>query len=61
MKIPFENDIEKVICLSASYILTTKDKRLFSWGWNEHGNLGSGDKKNRDSPTEIKFLIDENS
>ena len=26
-------------------------KQLYSWGWNEHGNLGLGDKVDRHEPT----------
>jgi len=26
------------------------DDKVYSWGWNEHGNLGTDDKCNRFQP-----------
>ena len=28
---------------------------LYSWGWNEHGNLALGDKVDRTEPTLVPF------
>lgn len=29
------------------------DCSIYSWGWNEHGNLGQNDTKNRSYPQEL--------
>ena len=29
---------------------------LYGWGWNEHGNLGLGDRNNRHEPTKIRRI-----
>ena len=28
---------------------------LYAWGWNEHGNLGLGDKLDRSVPERVNF------
>ena len=35
-------------------LFVIEDGKAFGWGWNEHGNLGTGDFKNRTSPVMIK-------
>ena len=46
--------------MSESFILHTVDSEqsesLFTWGWNEHGNLGHGDKLDRHKPERIENL-----
>jgi len=34
--------------------LNNIDKNFYSWGWNEHSNLGTGDSKNVWNPICIK-------
>jgi alpha-tubulin suppressor-like RCC1 family protein len=36
--------------MSESFVAITEqnaEPAVFTWGWNEHGNLGIGDKKDR--------------
>lgn len=35
-----------------------KSNRLWTWGWNEHGNLNLGHDENMYEPVEIKPLLD---
>jgi alpha-tubulin suppressor-like RCC1 family protein len=43
----FESEIKDVICMSESFLVQTIDEKIYTWGWNEHGNLGLGDRKDR--------------
>ena len=45
----------KISCL---ILLLTDEGQLFSWGWNEHGNLGLGDTKDRNTPSLVEALGD---
>ncbi len=38
----------------ASYVVT-QDDELYVWGWNEHGNLATGDKEDRHSPVKLNL------
>ena len=29
--------------MNESIFITTTDQKLYGWGWNEHGNFGTGD------------------
>lgn len=53
-RIPSEawNDapIDKIVC-GCEHTLLLAGGQLFSWGWNEHGNLGVGHEHDRHSPT----------
>jgi alpha-tubulin suppressor-like RCC1 family protein len=31
--------------------------QVFGWGWNEHGNLGLGDERDRHSPQLIDSIV----
>ena len=37
-----------------------KEGRVFAWGWNEHGNCGTGDTINVPRPTQISFNASKN-
>ena len=57
-----ECKITKVHCMAESFLAEAESceegsRGLFSWGWNEHGNLGVGDKVDRHAPTEVPFLL----
>eukprot|EP00347_Sterkiella_histriomuscorum_P013418 403364780 len=57
-------NIQDVYAQSEAFIIKTKENQLYSWGWNEHGNLALGDKIDRHEPTLIEnlpFEIDQNS
>jgi secretion-regulating guanine nucleotide exchange factor len=45
--------IEKIVCGSESCLALDKDKNIFSFGWNEHGNCGCGHKLNVYHPAAI--------
>lgn len=47
--------------MSESFIAIVKEAdqtSLYAWGWNEHGNLGLGDKQDRHKPTLVCHLTD---
>ena len=46
-------DIEEMESGSEHVVVISKGNEVFSWGWNEHGNLGTGDNTNRAVPTAI--------
>jgi secretion-regulating guanine nucleotide exchange factor len=33
--------------------ISSAESRLFSWGWNEHGNCGNGNTINCSHPTKV--------
>ena len=41
--------------MAESFIVKYSDY-LYTWGWNEHGNLGLGDKKDRFIPTKVNDI-----
>lgn len=49
-------EIKAFCCASeACYALTEND--LYVWGWNEHGNLATGDREDRLQPESLKTNI----
>lgn len=40
----------------AGYVVTEEDK-VYVWGWNEHGNLATGDKEDRISPVKLDINL----
>ena len=50
--------MRKIYAKSEAYIVETEDDKLYSWGWNEHGNLGLGDKLDRNKPCMIDVMFD---
>ncbi|XP_023321398.1 secretion-regulating guanine nucleotide exchange factor isoform X5 [Eurytemora carolleeae] len=47
--------VRKVISGSEHCLALDGEGRVYSWGWNEHGNCGTGDTENVSSPTKIQF------
>ncbi|KAH3743476.1 ADPribosylation factor subfamily protein [Pelomyxa schiedti] len=47
-------------CTASHSIAVTKKNSVYSWGSNEHGQLGLGDTLNRSTPTEIATLKGKN-
>jgi alpha-tubulin suppressor-like RCC1 family protein len=46
--------------MSESFVAITEqnaEPAMFTWGWNEHGNLGIGDKKDRNQPVIIEHKM----
>ena len=41
---------------AAHCVAIAEDGRVFTWGRNENGQLGHGDKDDRAAPTEVKGL-----
>lgn len=40
--------------MAESFVMRNKEGEIYAWGWNEHGNLGTGDKTDRYNPTHIE-------
>ena len=38
--------------------MTSGEQKLYTWGWNEHGNLGVGDRKDRSAPSLVNLKIE---
>ena len=47
----FSNGVCRVAAGAEHSLALTRAGQLWSWGWNEHGNLGQGDTTDRDTPT----------
>jgi alpha-tubulin suppressor-like RCC1 family protein len=41
------------VCMGSEHSLALLNDVAFAWGWNEHGNLGTGDTNDRFEPQEI--------
>ena len=56
--------VKSLHCMSESFILhsITADEQdsLYTWGWNEHGNLGHGDKVDKNKPERIRDISNVN-
>lgn len=52
--VPLCQAVTDIACGSEHTVALTCDAQLFSWGWNEHGNLGTGDTANRFSPFMVR-------
>ena len=46
--------------MSESFILhlneVDESESIYTWGWNEHGNLGHGDKVDRNKPEKVENI-----
>ncbi|XP_065077592.1 secretion-regulating guanine nucleotide exchange factor [Ochlerotatus camptorhynchus] len=51
-----ESKVEK-FCLGSQHGLALAVDGLYTWGWNEHGNCGTGGVENVTSPTRIEALV----
>ena len=49
-----KEEISKLIVLNESFFILSKSSNLYGWGWNEHGNLGTGNTVDLDEVTLIK-------
>ena len=38
-------------------LFVIQNGKAFAWGWNEHGNLGTGDYENRNRPVMVKGKV----
>ncbi|KAJ8956887.1 hypothetical protein NQ318_014304 [Aromia moschata] len=52
-KIPLLSNVIQLSLGSEHNLSVTGDGKLYSWGWNEHGNCGTGDRKDVKIPTQI--------
>ena len=52
-----EEVIQKFICLNESFFIITDKQNLYGWGWNEHGNFGTGDTEDLNELTFIKTNV----
>jgi alpha-tubulin suppressor-like RCC1 family protein len=46
--------VAQVVCGSEHVVALTEEGEVLSWGWNEHGNLGTGDVKDRFFPQRLE-------
>ncbi len=51
-----QGSVVDIACGSEHCLLLTAKGSLFTWGWNEHGNLGHGDRDNYTAPQLVKGL-----
>ena len=52
-----KEQVNDVVCGMNHTILTTNHGAMFSFGVNEHGELGLNDVENRWSPTRIEYML----
>jgi alpha-tubulin suppressor-like RCC1 family protein len=45
--------IKQIACGGEHTLAIAEDGRLFSWGWNEHGQLGLQDIEDKLIPTQV--------
>jgi len=50
--IEIQSDV-KLLTGSEHCLMLDNEGSVFSWGWNEHGNLGNGTTQNFNTPTKI--------
>jgi alpha-tubulin suppressor-like RCC1 family protein len=43
------------MAMGESFLSITNESKIYTWGWNEHGNLSTGDKIDRYEP----FLVED--
>jgi alpha-tubulin suppressor-like RCC1 family protein len=48
--------VSKVAAGSRHTVALLEDGCVFTWGWNEYGQLGLGDNVSRDSPTSVELF-----
>jgi len=51
------SNVSDFISMNESFFITTNDNILYGWGWNEHGNLGTGNLEDFSSPIKIEENI----
>eukprot|EP00742_Colponemidia_sp_Colp-10_P008629 GILJ01009358.1.p1 GENE.GILJ01009358.1~~GILJ01009358.1.p1 ORF type:complete len:377 (-),score=32.54 GILJ01009358.1:488-1618(-) len=56
LPVPFEAVVTDIAGGSMSSVALTDGGLVYSWGWNEHGNLGHADTIDRSTPTLIQAL-----
>ena len=58
MRIESLAKIRQVSVGSEHSVALTENERIFCWGWNEHGNCGSGHTKDVKLPEQLPFPFD---
>lgn len=56
---PVSFKLKTIFPLAESFIATSDDNKIYSWGWNEHGNLALGHKEDRLEPSRVDFDLQE--
>ena len=54
-----DSEIQQIECGSEHTLILTQSGSVWSFGWNEHGQLGLGDEKDRWIPTRVSGLGEE--
>jgi alpha-tubulin suppressor-like RCC1 family protein len=52
------NEIKQLISMNESFFIITQNNDLYGWGWNEHGNFGTGTIKDLHSPVLIASKVE---
>lgn len=51
--------VVKVAAGSRHTVALLENGHVFTWGWNDYGQLGLGDTASRDSPTAVALFADD--
>lgn len=54
-KVGNRHDVEQIACGAEHSMALCQDGSLYGWGWNEHGNVGNGEKENILFPTKVTW------
>ena len=57
--IELDSDVEfiSISCGSRHSAAVSKNRELWTWGWNQYGQLGHGDKQTRYLPTLVEHFV----
>lgn len=53
VSLPFDAQVKRIVAGSEHLLVVLQDGTLLAGGWNEHGNLGLGDERDRDALVEV--------
>lgn len=53
VSLPFDAKVKRIVAGSEHLLVVLQDGTLLAGGWNEHGNLGLGDERDRDALVEV--------
>jgi alpha-tubulin suppressor-like RCC1 family protein len=46
-------NVTEIAC-GSEHTIVISNQKAYAWGWNEHGNLGTGDNSNKNTPIYVK-------
>lgn len=56
IRVPGLDDVRQIACGSRHMLALRRDGTVFAWGWNRHGQLGTGDLESRGAPVTVPGL-----